>query len=106
MERTKESAIQAAICDYLTLKGYFFSRTNNNATYDKTRAAFRALPKYTRRGWPDICLINRGIFYGIEVKAETGRLSDDQKLIGDYIERNGGRYVVARSIDDLEHAGL
>jgi hypothetical protein len=66
MQRTKESDIQAAICDYLSLKGYLFSRTNNSPIYDKTRGAFRALPKYRRRGWPDICLIRNGEFYGIE----------------------------------------
>src|ERR1700691_2162792 len=102
----KESAVQAAICDYLSLKGYLFSRTNNAPIYDKTRGAFRSLPKYTRRGWPDICLISRGVFFGIEVKTDIGRLSEDQKLIGDDIERNGGRYVIARSIDDLITAGL
>lgn len=29
MTRTKETQIQAAICDYLAYKGYLFSRTNN-----------------------------------------------------------------------------
>jgi hypothetical protein len=58
--------------DYLSLKGYLFSRTNNSAIYDTTNSAFRALPKYTRRGWPDICLIKGGVFYGTEVKAEKG----------------------------------
>lgn len=30
----KESDIQSAICEYLSLKGYFFSRSNNVAIYD------------------------------------------------------------------------
>lgn len=106
MDRSSESEIQAAICDYLALKGYLFSRTNNSPIYDTTRGAFRALPKYTRRGWPDICLIQNGQFIGIEVKAEKGRLSEDQKALGEEIEKNGGRYVVARSIDDVTKAGL
>jgi hypothetical protein len=106
MVRSTESQIQAAICDYLSLKGYLFSRTNNAPIYDRIHGAFRALPKYTRRGWPDICLIKQGQFIGIEVKAEKGRMSDDQKLLGEEIERNGGRYIVARAIDDLQKAGL
>lgn len=64
------------------------------------------MPKYTRRGWPDICLIRSGVFYGIEVKAEAGKLSPDQKTLGEEIERNGGQYIVARSTDDLQAAGL
>jgi VRR-NUC domain len=104
--KSKETEVQAAICDYLALKGYLFSRTNNSPIYDKTRGAFRALPKYTRRGWPDICLISRGTFYGIEVKAEKGRLSPEQEELGNEITKHGGVYVIARSIDDVQGAGL
>jgi VRR-NUC domain len=101
-----ETEIQSAICDYLSFKGYLFSRTNNAPIYDKTRGAFRSLPKYTRRGWPDICLIKGGIFCGIEVKAEKGRLSPEQEQLGHEIVANGGRYLVARSIDNIQAAGL
>jgi hypothetical protein len=102
----KETEVQAAICDYLALKGYLFSRTNNAPIYDTGRKAFRALPKYTRKGWPDICLIKGGKFYGIEVKSEVGRLSPEQEELGRDIIENGGMYVVARSIDDVQAAGL
>jgi hypothetical protein len=102
----RETAVQAAICDYLSLKGYLFSRTNNAPIYDKTRAAFRALPKYTRRGWPDICLIAHGTFYGIEVKSDNGKLRPEQEELGKEIGKNGGVYIVARSIDDVQRAGL
>ena len=64
------------------------------------------MPKYARRGWPDICLLKSGTFYAIEVKTETGRLSEHQKALGQEIEANGGKYIVARSVDDLIHAGL
>jgi hypothetical protein len=71
-----------------------------------TRGAFRALPKYTRRGWPDIRLIKSGVFYGIEVKAEKGRLSPEQERLGQQISSNGAKYIVARGIGDLREAGL
>jgi hypothetical protein len=57
-----------------------------------------------RKGWPDICHIKNGKFYGIEVKSEIGRLSQEQE--GRDIILNGGVYVVARSIDDVQAAGL
>jgi hypothetical protein len=66
----------------LSLKGYLISRTNNAPIFDRTRGAFRSLLKYTRRGWPDICLIHNGIFYGIEVKAAKGRLSPEHEQLG------------------------
>jgi hypothetical protein len=102
----KETEVQAAICDYLSLKGYLFSRTNNAPIYDGTRGTFRKLPKYTRKGWPDICLINGGKFYGIEVKSQTGKLRPGQEQLGKEIVANGGAYIAARSIDDVQEAGL
>lgn len=107
--RELEGDVQRAICDYLAYRGYLFSRTNNTPVYDTGRKAFRALPKYTRRGWPDICLIAKdgvGRFVGIEVKSKTGVLSADQKALGEEIQKNGGRYIVARSITDVQNAGL
>jgi hypothetical protein len=95
MERTKETDVQRAICDYLALRGHFFSRTNNAPIFDAGRKAFRALPKYTRKGWPDICLIKSGMFYGIEVKSEVGKLSPEQEQMRDDIEKNGGVYLLA-----------
>src|SRR5438128_1815020 len=103
---TPEGEALSAICDYLALKGYLFSRTNNMPVFDKGRGAYRALPKHTRKGWPDICLISEGKFYGIEVKSQVGRLSPEQVDLGRDIILNGGMYVVARSIDDVQAAGL
>ena len=103
---TPEGEIQSAICDYLALKGYLFSRTNNTPVYDTGRGTFRKLPKYTRKGWPDICLIRQGTFYGIEVKTEKGKLSPEQADLGRDIVRNGGEYIVARGIEDIQKAGL
>jgi hypothetical protein len=51
-------------------------------------------------------LIKGGVFYGVEVKAEKGKLTAHQQTLGEQIERNGGHYVVARSIDDLRTARL
>ena len=63
-------------------------------------------PNYTRKGWPDICLIKNGKFCGIEVKSEVERLSPEQEELGRDIILNGGMHVVARSLDDVQYAGL
>jgi hypothetical protein len=54
----------------------------------------------------DTCLIKNGRFYGIKVKIDIGRLSPQQKELGSEIISNGGMYVVARSIEDVQAAGL
>src|SRR5689334_15853908 len=73
MPAPKESEIQAAILDYLALRGHFCFRLNNiPAVYIDRHGArqFRKLPKYTMKGIPDIVLIHNGRFYGIECKSE------------------------------------
>jgi hypothetical protein len=77
----KETEIQAAICDYLALKRYFFWRQNNiPAVFTDTHGAmrFRRLPKHQRRGIPDIIIIRKGIGIFLECKTDTGRQSADQ----------------------------
>ena len=102
----KESDVVASICDYLAARRHFFYRSNNIPVYDKARGAFRALPKYTPRGVPDIIVVKDGRFIGIEVKTDTGRLSPDQVEFGRQCNEHGGTYAVARSIDDVQRLGL
>jgi hypothetical protein len=64
------------------------------------------MPKYSRKGVPDIIAIKSGRFIGIEVKAPKGKLSPEQADFGRECVRNGGEYVVARSIEDVQSAGL
>lgn len=101
MLKINETQIQASICDYLAMKGYFFWRVNNIPVYDTTRKIYRALPKYTPKGISDIIVIIKGIFYGLEVKTDKGRQSPEQKIFQEDVERSGGKYFIVRSIDDV-----
>lgn len=102
----KETPIQSAICDYLALKRYFFWRQNTAPTFDKAGGFYRAMPKHSKKGVPDIIVIKAGQFIGIEVKTEKGKLSPEQVEFGSDCILNGGMYLVARSIDDVQAAGL
>ena len=102
----KESEIQRAICEYLYAKGYMFTRVNNIPVFDPRSRRYRAMPKYTLKGFPDILVLKDGNTIGIEVKSETGKLSQDQKDFKEMWEKNGGAYIVARSIGDVYEAGL
>jgi hypothetical protein len=106
MPRTKEkeSEILRAICDYLSLRGHFFWRQNNVPVFNEGR--FRALPKHSMKGIPDIIVIKTRRFIGVEVKSPTGKLSPEQETFRDKCIENGGEYIVARGIDDVQAIGL
>ena len=105
----KETEAQAAILDYLRLRGHFCFRVNQvPATFiDKHGARqFRKFSTYAMKGVPDIVLIHDGRFYGIECKSATGKQSPDQVEFARKCIKAGGEYVLARSIEDVQRAGL
>jgi hypothetical protein len=51
-------------------------------------------------GGADLIGIFRGRFLAIEVKTAAGRQSDDQRRFQQLVERRGGIYLLARSVDD------
>lgn len=102
-----ESDIQREICDYLASCNYFFWRSNNVPVFG------RALSKYAARGLPDICILWRGVFIGLEVKrplsdmrepngrkVREGHLTKDQDEFGAKILFNDGQYHMVRSLSD------
>jgi len=106
MARTPEGEIVNAVCEYLALKKRFFYRNNNTPIFDRGKGIFRAMPKYSRHGAPDIIVVKDGKYIGIEVKTDSGKLSEHQLTFGRELMAAGGEFVVARSIDDVVRAGL
>lgn len=106
MQEESESAILRAIGDYLAMKKYFFWRSNNVPIFSQDR--FRAMPKYSRLGIPDIILINKdGVFIGLEVKRLAKYQSKAQKEFeGELKDKTAAQYFVVRSIDDVIALGL
>ena len=103
----KETDVQKAICDYLSYKKHFFWRTNNIPIYDPKRKTYRAMPKYSIHGVPDIILIGEiGQFIGLEVKTSKGKQSKHQKEFEKNCKEAGGEYYIIKSIDDIQEIGL
>jgi hypothetical protein len=93
----KETDVQSAICDYLTLRKVFFLRLNNipAAFRDRTGALqFRKMGKYARPGLADILVVKDGRAIFLEVKAEKGRQSNDQIVFGSDVIMAGAAYHV------------
>lgn len=101
----KESDIQNTICEWLTLKRFFFWRQNTiPGVFTKDgKMQFRRLSKYAIRGVPDIILIHpgrAGRFVGLEVKMPNGRVSIDQEKFGYECRRAGGDYYIVHSLEE------
>lgn len=59
------------------------------------------MPKYSKRGVPDIVCVKEGKYVGIEVKTEKGALSEHRHDFGRGLMLAGGDYFVVRSVDDV-----
>lgn len=105
-KKALEGPIQNSICEYLELRRRFFFRVNNQPIFDVTRKTFRALPKYTMKGIPDICVLHEGQVVWLEVKRAGAKQSPEQKEFQVRCEKESIEYYVVRSIDDVKTIGL
>lgn len=107
---TPESSLLSAVCDYLAYRqkqcGYIFWRANNVPVYMPDQKRFRAMPKYSMKGIPDVIVIQEGQFIGLEVKPKGKYQSPDQKYFEQISKKAGAEYHVIRSVDDLVAIGL
>lgn len=99
-----EKEVQRQICDWLFENGYFFWRQNNVPIFGTSNDGvrrFRALPKYTPKGIPDVFVINKGKLWGFEVKREDAPLRPDQKIFGDNMKANGAYWFVVYAWEEV-----
>jgi len=105
---TPEGAVKASIQEYLTLRGIYWKR---NQVGVLSNGAGRRV-SFGNKGEADITAYVphaavKGAFYilHIECKApDGGRQSPWQKAEQQAVEALGHKYVIARSIDDVEAA--
>ena len=125
-----EKQIQGLILNYLaTRKDIFFWRQNSGSFTQKAKTAltkilnsmsiaphfkarisgafYRAIGKYdctSEKGLPDIIVIYKGYFVGLEVKSKTGRQRQTQLAAEKKILRAKGFYFIVRSLEDVQRA--
>ena len=92
-----EKHIQSSILQYLAYNRVFHWRNNTGAMKTEHGGFIR----FGAVGSPDIFAMKGGVIYGIEVKNEKGKQSEDQKAFQFAFEASGGKYILARSIDDV-----
>lgn len=104
MKKQLEKYIQREICDYLNAReNIFFWRSNNIPVFSQGR--FRAMPKYSAKGLPDILCICNGNFIGLEVKREKGYTNPKQRIdqldFQTKLEKVGGFYFIVHSLEEV-----
>jgi hypothetical protein len=101
---TKESAVLRSCEEYLELRRHLVHRVNCGAVKTKDGKFIRFSDK---PGWADLSGITfDGKPLAVECKSEKGRLSRHQEIFRAAWIARGGVYVLARSVEDLQEAGL
>ncbi|MFA5990469.1 MAG: VRR-NUC domain-containing protein [Sphingomonas sp.] len=95
--KSTEKDTQKAIIQYLEAKKIFHWRNNTGGTM----VAGNHFMKFGYPGSPDIIAVVKGQFIGIEVKDIKGKLNDNQEIFKEKLEKAGGLYIIAKSIDDI-----
>jgi hypothetical protein len=96
-----EDQIQRSVLRHLELRGaeYAFWWHTPNAGKRSAKQGAQAKRLGLVAGVPDLCLVNGGKFYGLELKTPDGRLSDCQAMTLEALERAGGLVEVTYSLD-------
>lgn len=89
--KATETDILRQVRDYLRIRGFFVIRNQMGIG--------------THKGMTDLTAIREGEVWFIEIKTPKGKLSADQEQFRRDIEEHSGRWLVARSIEDIEALG-
>lgn len=100
--RCDEEQIQAALVLHLTVRavpGVVFFAVPNGGVRSRTEAA-RMKATGTKAGAPDLVIVRGGHFYGLELKAERGRVSDAQTAMLADLETAGATVAITYGLDE------
>lgn len=107
----KADEITKAILGYLQAHSFSVWAQPNRGEYDPKTERWRPHPN-ARRGVPDIIgfRLRDALFIGVEVKAGTDRLRDEQRMFLDQLKASGGLAFVAFDfagfVQSFERRGL
>lgn len=85
----KEKEIENSIKEYITSCGGLCYKIHGGDLYQET-------------GIPDLLCCIQGLFIGIEVKDPGGKPSAVQLAQGARIKKAGGRFLIAKSLNDVK----
>ncbi len=98
-----EKAIKTQILTYLNrLPNCLAFEIYNSAVFHSKLQRHVRNATFRPKGVPDILGVYSGKPFGIEVKTETGRLSEEQKMLHEKMNRHAWRVCVCRSVKDAQ----
>lgn len=97
MKKESEQSIQRGILQYAAYKKIFCYKQNTTGIYRKSTDSYIPSPS---RGAPDLVCIVGGKYIGVECKTKRGAQSPVQLEFQRKIEKAGGKYLIARSVED------
>lgn len=101
-QKRKEDYIQMDICDhldkFLTPNSIYFHIPNGSL---RPSVIVNLKRMGLKNGIPDLCIINAGLAYFIEVKTDKGRLSENQKKVVDLLRKAGTPVEVCTSVSEV-----
>ncbi len=101
--KLKEKDIENQILAWLWSKRIFAWKNQSVGVFDRKRNVYRkSTNPFHIKGASDILGVYNGRFLAIEVKSDSGKLSDNQKEFLERINSYGGIAFVARSVEDVE----
>lgn len=95
------NGLTRCICDWIRYNGGDAQRINTTGTMRKINGQMKWTHSGMRRGTADIHAIIWGKAISIEIKIGADRMSTHQHKERERIERAGGLYFVARSMDEF-----
>ena len=97
-----EKQIQQTILRWLNLNGIMAWRNNTGRFFLKNKSGKERMFQAGVKGSSDIfAILKTGQFVAIEVKSKYGKLSLDQEIFLDKVEKQGGISIVAYSLEDV-----
>jgi hypothetical protein len=92
----RERDVQGQILDWLNLKKIFCYRQNTGGMVKG-----RHFVRFAVKGSPDIIAVIKGQYVGIEVKRPGEKQSPEQAAFETALVMAGGKYLLARSLEDV-----
>lgn len=105
--KISEANVKKACLHYLRVMGYLFVPIQNQGQWDNVKKIYH---KFTGTpGAPDLMVhIGQGKWICVELKSSggknPGKQSKAQENFEHMVDREGGRYFIVRSIEDLQAA--
>ena len=88
-----------AIIHYITFKGGYAVRINTQGQWNESLNQWTK--SMTRKGTADIHACYQGRHYSIEIKVGNDRMSTDQIVTEHDVQKAGGIYICARSLESV-----